>query len=360
MSRLVTTWAAASERVGGSLCDVTVRNIVRTTVAGTDLRVRLTNAFGDRPVTFGHVYVGVPGPGAALEPGSNRMVTFGGCPDVTLAPGATRLSDPLPGRVPPLARLAISVHLLGRCATPTGRNRATTPAYRSRPGDHAADETGAAYTEAAAMWHWLDALIVSAPAQVSVVAVLGDSFTVGVGAEAGRGWADLLAECGRYAIANEGVSGGRVLTHGTGRPAEERLIAEVLTKPGVDTVILLAGINDLGAGARANALIAAYRRMIEQAHATGVRVIGGTLAPFAGAEYFTDAGERARKSVNAFIRRGGAFDGLADFDAALRDPAEPGRLRLEYDSGDHLHPSTAGHHAMAAAVRSAVTGIGKP
>ncbi|MFI7700355.1 GDSL-type esterase/lipase family protein [Nonomuraea sp. NPDC049480] len=363
MSRLVTTWAAASERVGGSLCDLTVRNIVRTTVGGTDSRVRLTNAFGDRPVTFGHVYVGVPRSGAALEPGSNRMVTFGGRPCVTLPSGETGLSDPLPGRVPSLARLAISIHLQGHHPAPTGRNRATVPAerpagsardtaaaYRSRPGDHAADEDGAAYVEPLTVWHWLDALVVTTPGPVPVVAVLGDSFTVGVGAEAGHGWADLLAERAPFAIVNEGVSGGRVLTPGTGRPAEERLTAEVLTKPGIDTVILLSGINDIGAGARPDALVAAYRRMVDRAHAAGVRMIGSTLAPFAGAEYFTGEGERTRTAVNAFIRHGGVFDGVADFDAALRDPADPLRLHPGHDSGDHLHPSTAGHHAMAAAV----------
>ncbi|WP_188189947.1 GDSL-type esterase/lipase family protein [Nonomuraea sp. SYSU D8015] len=316
--------------------------------------------------------------GAALEPGSNRMLTFGGRPDVTVASGGTALSDPLLGQVAPLRRLAVSLWLRGECAAPTGRNRATTPAdrsrpstpaaahrsqptmptaaaYRSRPGDHAADETGAPFTEPVATWHWLDALIVTA--SVPGVAVLGDSITTGVGAETGHGWPDLLAhrahlESWPLAVANEGVSGGRVLTPGTGRHAEERLAAEVLTKPGIDAVLLLAGINDIGAGDRPDALVAAYRRMIGRAHAAGARVIGGTLPPFAGAEYFTAAGERTRAAVNAFIRHGGAFDGVADFDAALRDPAAPVRLHAAYDSGDHLHPSASGHHAMAAAVES--------
>ncbi|TLF72786.1 hypothetical protein FE391_16120, partial [Nonomuraea sp. KC401] len=135
--RPVTTWAAAAERLdGGGLRDVTVRNIVRTTVGGNGLRVRLTNAFGDRPVTFGHVHAGVPLhvplavplAGAALEPGSNRMLTFGGSPAVTVAPGATALSDPLPVRVRPRRRLAISLYVQGEAGTLTGRNRATAPA----------------------------------------------------------------------------------------------------------------------------------------------------------------------------------------------------------------------------------------
>ncbi|MFI7633108.1 GDSL-type esterase/lipase family protein [Nonomuraea sp. NPDC049400] len=426
----MTTWAAAAERAGGGLRDLTVRNIVRTSAGGTGLRVRLTNAFGDRPVTFGHVYVGVPASGAALVPGSNRMLTFGGIPEVTLAPGTTALSDPLPGHVAPRQRLAVSLHLQGDGGTLTGRNRATappyppdtapgsdattshpprptiapdaaahpprptaapntaahpppptaapdtaahpprpgttsrrdaaSPAYRSLPGDHAADESGAPYTERVAVWHWLDAVIVTAPGPVPAVAVavLGDSITTGVGSETGHGWTDLLADRAvrgpwPLAVVNEGVSGGRVLAAGTGRPAEERLTAEVLTKPGIGAVILLAGVNDLGAGARADALIGAYRRIVAKAHAAGVRVIGGTLGPFAGAEYHTPEGELARAAVNAFVRDGGVFDGLANFDAALRDPADPSRLLPRYDSGDHLHPSAAGHQAMAAALELA-------
>ncbi|TYB52378.1 SGNH/GDSL hydrolase family protein [Nonomuraea sp. PA05] len=368
--RPVTTWAAASERLGGPLRDLTVRNVVRAGVGGIGLRVRLTNAFGDREVTFGRVYVGVSRAGAVLEPGSNRLVTFGGSPQVTVAPGATALSDPLSPEVAspsdPVAvragqRLAVSVYVRGEADTLTGRNRATvpspaggepavSPAYRSIAGDHAADEGGAAYTGERAVWHWLDALTVVTAEPVPVVAALGDSLTTGVGSETGNGWADLLAHRLDLAVLNEGVSGGKVLAAGTGRPAEERLSAEVLTKPGIGTVILQAGLNDLGAGARAGDLVAAYRRMAATAHAAGVRMIGGTITPYAGAEYHTAEGERARLAVNAFIREKGVFDGVADFDAALRDPAEPCRLLPAYDCGDHLHPSAAGHLAMAAAL----------
>ncbi|GAA4986893.1 GDSL-type esterase/lipase family protein [Nonomuraea thailandensis] len=380
--RAVTTWAAAAEAIGVRLRDVTVRNVVRASVGGAGLRVRLTNAFGGRAVTFGRVCVGVPRAGAALEPGSNRGVTFGGRAGVTVEAGETVLSDPVPGLVAGRGRLAISVYVRGECGTLTGRNRATapacpppaapdapgpwgasgplpsagvrepavSPAYRSLPGDHAADEGGGAYVEPVAVWHWLDALTVVAPGPVTVVAALGDSLAVGVGSETGHGWADLLAHLSGVAVLNEGVSGGKVLAAGTGRPAEARLTAEVLTKPGIGTVIVQAGVNDLGAGARADDLVAAYRRMVAAAHAAGVRVIGGTVTPFAGADYHTEAGERARQAVNAFVREGGAFDAVADFDAALRDPAAPARLLPRYDSGDHLHPSAAGHRAMAAAI----------
>ncbi|WP_433440529.1 GDSL-type esterase/lipase family protein [Nonomuraea sp. CA-141351] len=360
----MTTWAAAAEALGARLWEVTVRNVVRTSVGGTGLRVRLTNAFGKRAVTFGRVRVGASRAGAALEPGSNRVVTFGGCAGVTVEPGETVLSDPVAGDVGARQRLAVSVYVRGECDTLTGRNRATapaypplgawepavSPAYRSLPGDHAADEGDDAYVEPVSVWHWLDALTVIAPEPVPVVAALGDSLTTGVGSETGHGWTDLLALLTGLAVVNEGVSGGKVLAAETGRPAEERLAREVLTKPGIGTVILQAGVNDLGAGARADDLIAAYRRMVATAHADGVRVVGGTITPFAGAEYHAPDGERARQAVNAFIRQGDVFDAVADFDAALRDPAEPARLLPRYDSGDHLHPSTAGHQAMAAAI----------
>ncbi|GAA2205228.1 SGNH/GDSL hydrolase family protein [Nonomuraea monospora] len=354
---LTTTWAAASERLGGSLRDVTVRNVVRAVVGGTGLRVRLTNAFGRRAVTFGRVCVGVSRAGAALEPGSNRTVTFGGRGEVTVGAGETVLSDPVAGRVEAGRWLGVSLFVRNDCDTLTGRNRATTrpsgmwkPAYRSLPGDHAAEESGGAYLEPVAVWHWLDALTVLTPSPVPIVAALGDSLTVGVGSDTGHSWADLLAHHSGLPVLNEGVSGGKVLAAGTGRPAEARLAAEVLTKPGITTVIIQAGVNDLGAGARPDDLIAAYRRMVATAHAAGVRVIGGTITPYAGAEYHTPEGERARQAVNAFIRDGGAFDAVADFDAALRDPAAPARLLPHHDSGDHLHPSTPGHLAMAAAI----------
>ncbi|MEV0385884.1 GDSL-type esterase/lipase family protein [Nonomuraea sp. NPDC050643] len=393
----MTTWAAAAERLGGGLRDLTVRNVVRTTAGGTGLRVRLTNAFGEEELSVGHAYVGVPRTGlraadrrsglcvgAALEPGSNRRLTFGGVPEVRLAPGATVLSDPLPGRVPPRQRLAVSLYLSGDCPTLTGRNRATAPAwpppsravaerepalapaYRSSPGDHAADESGNPFVAESASWHWLDALTVVPPEPVRCVAVLGDSIATGVGSEAGHGWPDLLADHAAFAapswplaVANEGVSGGRVLTAGTGRSAEARLTAEVLTKPGIDTVILPAGLNDLGHGARADELIAACRRIVATAHAAGVCVIGATLTPFAGAEYHTAQGERARQAVNSFVRDGGVFDGRADFDAALRDPADPARLLPRHDCGDHLHPSAAGHRALAEAIYSVIAGSGR-
>ncbi|MEV4798362.1 GDSL-type esterase/lipase family protein [Nonomuraea sp. NPDC049421] len=441
---------------------MTVRNIIRPAVGGTDLRVRLTNAYGDRPLHVGHVYVGVPSSGPALEAGSNRLLTFADDPEITLAPGTTALSDPLPGLVAAGRRLAITLYLRGPSGTLTGRNRATSPslpserpgmpAYRSLPGDHAADESGAPFVEEATVWHWLDSLTVVPPAPVQVVAVLGDSITTGVGSESGQGWPDFL----RLPVANDGISGGKLLTAGPGHSAETRLTTEVLSKPGITTVIVQAGINDVGAGAQAEDLIAAYERMAVKAHAAGVRLIVGTLTPFEGAEYWTTERERTRQKVNSFLRRsatphhrdaapdlrcttpgpqgatsehrsttparqdvtidreeatafhrqgamlhrqrdasetppyagrcqgdmsetshsaercqgdtpetshsagrcqsdafgrrGAPFDRLADFDAVLRDPACPTRLLPAYDSGDHLHPSTAGHRAMATAV----------
>ncbi|MET8865173.1 GDSL-type esterase/lipase family protein [Nonomuraea sp. NPDC004580] len=394
---MVTAWSAAAEILAGDLHEITIRNIVRPAVSGTDLRLHLTNAYGTHPLRFGHVRVGVPSSGPALEAGSNRRATFAGTPEVTLAPGTTAVSDPLPGSVRAGHLLAVSLYLRGPSGTLTGRNRAMlpldgrgpgAPCYRSVPGDHAGNERGDAFIEGATVWHWLEALTVVPAAPAGVVAALGDSITVGVGSETGQAWPDFLG----LAIVNEGISGGKVLRAGTGRPAETRLTAEVLPKPGITTVIVQAGINDVGAGARAEHLIAAYQRMAAAARAAGVHLVIGTLTPFEGAEYHTPAREQVRQEVNTFLRRShmsnapadpdapprsslltdpdapprsspltgfGAltacdartgFGPLADFDAVLRDPAHPTRLLPAYDSGDHLHPSTAGHRAMATAV----------
>ncbi|MEV4564474.1 GDSL-type esterase/lipase family protein [Nonomuraea sp. NPDC049419] len=383
---MVTAWSAAAEILAGDLHEITIRNIVRPAMSGTDLRLHLTNAYGTHPLHFGHVRVGVPSGGPALEAGSNRRATFAGTTEVTLAPGTTAVSDPLPGSVRAGHLLAVSLYLRGPSGTLTGRNRALlpldgregpgAPCYRSVPGDHAGNERGDAFIEEVTVWHWLEALTVVPAAPVGVVAALGDSITVGVGSETGQAWPDFLG----LAIVNEGISGGKVLRAGTGRPAETRLTAEVLPKPGITTVIVQAGINDVGAGARAEHLVAAYQRMAAAAHAAGVHLVIGTLTPFEGAEYYTPAREQVRQEVNTFLRRSrmsnaltdpGAprrsstltgsgvltacdartgFGSLADFDAVLRDPAHPTRLLPAYDSGDHLHPGTAGHRAMAAAV----------
>jgi lysophospholipase L1-like esterase len=354
----VVTWAASTDRTTAALTDQTVRDIVHTSIGGSGLRVRLSNVFGSGPVTFDDVYAGEQASGAALVPGSNRQVTFNGTATVTIPAGAAALSDPLPGTVRPARNLAVSAHLVGASGTVTGHNLATQVSYVSSAGDVAADEDAGAFDTTITRWFWLDAVIVNAPEQVSTLVTLGNSITDGFRSTVGanRRWPDDLARrllrqptVRQFGIANEGISGNQVTADGAGVSALARLDRDVLAQPGVQTMVLLEGINDINVGSvtSADQLIAAYRQIIARAHAAGVRIIGGTLTPFVT---LPPEKQAIREGVNEFIRSSGEFDGIIDFDAATRDPANPLDFLPAFDSGDNLHPSDAGYQAMADAI----------
>jgi lysophospholipase L1-like esterase len=359
-SALVTTWGAADDIAGGTLGDMTVRNILRTSIGGSNLRIRISNANGDQPLVTDSVYVGRQDSGASVVPGSSRRLTFGGSTTVTIPPGAMAISDPLPGAVPAVTSLTVSLHVVGSTGVITAHNRAMQHSYKSTSGDHAADESAAAYQTESSAWYFLNAAIVDAPHPVETVATLGDSITSSVGTtiDTNRRWPDVLAD--RYAglpeprrlgISNEGISGNRVLggvakAGSAGASALARLDKDVLTKPGVRTVLLLEGINDIYAGATTDELIAGYRQLIARVHASGRCIVGGTLTPMGSSFVYTPEKEAIRQAVNTFIRTSGEFDAVADFDAATRDPADPSRLAPAYDGGDGLHPNDAGNAAM--------------
>ncbi len=359
----VATWGASADRVAGSLADQTVRDVVHTSVGGSGLRLSVSNAFGSQAVTFGRVFVGRSAGAAAVQAGTNVEATFdGGSPSVTIPPGAEVLSDPLPGAYAARQNLTVSLALVGPSGTITGHNLATSTNYISTPGDHAAEEGGDAYTTAQAHWYFLDGLSVTDPAGVGTVATLGDSITDGFRStvDANNRWPDVLArrlgqrnDQRTMGVMNEGISGNRLLTDGAGVSAQARLDRDVLSKPGVETVILLEGINDIGGGQATSPaqVIGAYRQLIARVHADGKCIIGATMTPFAGAGYYSDAKEVIREAANDFIRRSGEFDGVIDFDKATRDPDNPIVFLPQYDSGDHLHPNDAGYQAMGDAVK---------
>ncbi|MEU4481888.1 SGNH/GDSL hydrolase family protein [Micromonospora sp. NPDC023966] len=357
----VVTWGASADRTGGSFTDQTVRNIVHTSIGGTNLRISLSNVFGDRIVTFDSVYVGVQSGGASVVPGTNRQVTFAGSKTVSVPNGAEVLSDPLPGDVPADTNLTVSIHVKGASGSLTGHNLAMQTNYISGAGDHAADTDGTAFTQQATRWYWVDALVVDQQQQVDTVAALGDSITDGYGStrDANHRWPDYLARriaeqppAHQFGVMNEGISGNRVLTDGAGVNVQARFDRDVLSQPDVRTVILMEGINDIGGGVATSAdqLISAYRILIARAHADQTCILGATLTPFEGAGYYSPAKEVIREEVNTWIRTSGEFDGVIDFDQVTRDPANPMRFLPAYDVGDHLHPSDAGYQAMANAV----------
>jgi lysophospholipase L1-like esterase len=356
----VVAWTASPDRVSGDVLGRTVRNLVRATTAGSEVRVGLSNVFGTKPVTFQSVQVGVSAGGAALVPGSSAQVTFSGARSVTVPPGSRVLSDPVDVAVAARSTLAVSVLAAGDPGAVTGHRVAQITSYVSEPGDATTDVTGAAYTGTTASWFWVDSLVVDAPAEGTVVA-LGDSITDGNGSTPGTDsrWPDQLAArlattpgAPGLAVANQGISGNRLLADGTGTSALARFDRDVLAVPGVRTVVVLEGINDIGSGlvTSTDELVAGYRQMIARAHAADVCVVLGTLTPFEGARYWTPEREALREQVNAWIRTSGEADAVVDFDAAVRDPSAPQRLLPAYDPGDHLHPNDAGYRAMAAAV----------
>ncbi|MGW7689068.1 GDSL-type esterase/lipase family protein [Streptomyces asiaticus] len=357
----VVTWASSAYPAGTATQDLTYRFVVHTSVGGRDLRIRLSNAYGDQPVTFGHAYAGVRESGAAVVPGSNGRLTFRGASSVTVPVGGVVYSDPLPGRVQPQSDLAISLYVRSAGTLATGHKGARATSYIAPAGDHAAEEGAAAYSQQITSWYYLDAAVVRPRPGTGAVVAFGDSITDGSAStqDTNRRWPDFLAQrlladprSRLKGVANEGISGNRILADGSAESALKRLDRDVLSQAGVRTTILLEGINDIKAtpGPTADDLIAGYRQIIARSHARGTCVVGATVMPYEGWREYEAVDETVRQQVNAFIRTSGEFDAVVDFDTAVRDPAAPTRMLPAYDSGDHLHPNDTGMRVMSDAI----------
>lgn len=357
----------------------TIRMVVRPTIGGDRIRIRFSNAFGNTALRIGAAHVALSSKGSAIVPDSDRALTFGGSPSVTIPPGAPVLSDPVDLKVPPLSEVAVSVYLPEKAPSSSIHFWAQHDTYISEAGDFTSKpEISNATTKSS--WYWLADFEVLAPDQTAATVTLGDSITDGVGAKQGdySDWPDLVADRlaktpggSGVSVVNEGIGGNRILHDGAGVSALARFDRDVLAQPGVSNLIVLEGINDIGwphmkprlpngttlkeppfvhEVVSAEDLIMGLRQIIDRAHQHGVRVFGATLTPYEGADYYSDDGEATRQSVNQWIRTSGAFDGVLDFDAAVRDPNRPAQFREGYHSGDHLHPSATGYKAMADAV----------
>jgi lysophospholipase L1-like esterase len=348
----------------------TVRNVVFLSAGGDRVRIRLTNAFGTRPLQVGTASVALAGSGAATVPGSTRPVRFAGRSSVLVAAGGEALSDPVPLHVRALQRLAVSVYL-PRATGPATQHWDAQQDNFLAGGNRAAAPGAAGFTTTISCWMFADGVdVLPSPRVAGAVVTLGDSITDGFLStnNANHRYPDFLARRldglpGRtLSVSNAGISGNDLLTFRTdlpfgvvfGPPAPARLARDVLTQAGARSVILLEGINDIGAfSAAASDLIQADQQIIAQAHAAGLRIYGATLVPFGGSngqyggDYGSPAGERQRQLLNHWIRTSGAFDAVFDFDRALRDPAQPDRMLPQYDGGDHLHPGDAGYRKMA-------------
>ena len=378
----VTTWTtanAASERPP-TFSDQTIREIVHTTIGGSAVRLRLSNTFGTHALRLDAVFIGLQKDGAALVSRSNRRVTFGGSPSIAIPEGAEGLSDPVMFTVGSEQNLVISLFVTGDTGPATVHGSAFQTNYISSAGNFAADEAADAFAEVAGSkttrsWYFLSAVEVQASAGTKgAVVALGDSITDGASSRPDQyeRWTDvlarrLLANHTEMAVLNAGIGGNRVLTSSPcyGQNALARLGRDVLAQAGIDWVILFEGTNDIGqpdtptassnlcvsrTEVTAEEIIAGYKQIITRTHARGPKIFGATILPYQGHIAWTAAGESKRGAVNQWIRTSGAFDGIIDFDAALRDPSNPSRMAPTYDSGDHLHPGTAGHEAMGNAI----------
>jgi lysophospholipase L1-like esterase len=342
--------------------NLTIRQLVRLSVAGKRLRLRVSNEGGSDALVLGAVHVGAAGPDGTVLPGSDHVVTFEGKSGVVVPAGAPILSDAVELKTDALEKLVISIHVPGILS----RSGHSLFQYAAGlPGDHTAAPSlpSARIMRLPALVTQIEVDPVSAD---SVVVTFGDSITEGAAStnNAFRGWPDRLAERlaaakSRWSVVNAGIGGNRLLRYGTGPGALARLDRDVFGVAGVKAVILLEGINDIGRGftpagpqdpVTLEALIAADKQFIARCHAHGVRVYGALLTPYQGAGYASPAGEAVRTGLNNWIRTGGAFDGVVDFATPTGDPANPLTFRSDYNLRDKLHPNDAGYEAMGKAI----------
>jgi lysophospholipase L1-like esterase len=352
----------------------TVRMIVRASLGGETIRVRLAHAFGAPAVSIGAAHIAIRDKDSAIVAGSDRALTFGGRPATTLNGGQVLVSDPVKLAITPLADLAVSLYLPGETGPPTSHVFGLRPTYISKSGNVAAELSIAEPERITESWYWLAGIDVQIPPQpkapAGTVVTFGDSITDGDQSTPDRiaMWPALLAarlqanaSTRNIGVVNAGISGNRLIGDNTSGLA--RLTLHALSVPGVKWMTLLEGINDITGATRpmppgtppppplsADDLIAAYKQVIAMAHMHGVKVIGCTLTPYAESRAYSDAGEAIRQAVNTWIRTSNAFDAVVDFDAVTRDPKQPNRLRPDADSPDSLHPGDPGYKMMADAI----------
>ena len=368
----VGTWTAApAPAEGAAFSNHTLRMTPRVSIGGSKLRVRISNAYGTRPLAIGAACVGLRSTGSALVPGSNRRLTFGSEVRATVAAGALVVSDPVELVFAPLSDLAVSVHLPRDLPTSfgiTGRYARQTN-YISPPGDFAAEEVmpvGRLTDD----WYFVCGIDVVAPPETGAVVALGDSLTdANISTHDGHhSWPSQLARRliarprGRpMAVMNQGLGGNRILHDIRGDSGLRRFDRDVLAQPGVTHTVIMLGTNDLrnrngksDEEVTAPQMIAGLKQFAVRGQARGIKVIGGTLTPFENETFLPGAWnpkrEAVRQRVNEWLRGTDAFDAIVDFDRALCDPDHPTRMLPIYDCGDHLHPSDLGYRTLGDAI----------
>jgi lysophospholipase L1-like esterase len=374
----VSTWVAVQLPALGEPVeygDQTLRLIVRTSIGGDQVRLRISNAFGTSELRVGGLHIARRSAGPAIEAGSDRILTHEGEPSFIVPAGASVLTDPVELEVDALAHLAVSLYLPVPTKAETHHFFALQTSYVSASRGDLGGAPDLPDATPITTWPWLCGVDVETSSPSRAIVALGDSITDGASStlDANRRWPDLLAErlnggpgSSNTAVLNQGIIGNRLLSSAPegrafhGAAGIQRCDSDVFAFAGVSHVIVQFGINDIGFPASvtpaseavdARSLSDGFARLVELAHGCGVRVIGTTITPFQGAVsaegFYSSEKEAIRRAVNEWIRASGVFDGVVDFELALRDPEQPTHLRSTFDSGDHMHPNDAGHQALA-------------
>lgn len=356
----VGTWESAPVWAdpAATFTDVTLREVIHTSIGGSRVRVRFSNAFGTQPLTIARASIAPRSSGAGTQ-GAPIALAFAGRPSIVVPPGAQVLSDPLDMWVAPLRDLVVSLYLPGPTGPATTHLLAFQTNY-SAPGDHTMDSAGATFAATYTKWYFLSGVDIATSQAAGSIVAFGDSITDGARSnvdENGR-WPDvlaarlqMLAPVRRLGVLNAGISGNRILLDGGhyGINALARFDRDVLAQTGVRSVIVLLGINDIQQKPQESdpsRIETGLLQIAGQAHERGVRVMICTIMPVEGSYAYSPSIEATREAVNAFIRRNRIFDSTCDFDRAIRDPHDPHRMAPSYDGGDHLHPSPAGLRMM--------------
>jgi lysophospholipase L1-like esterase len=362
----VGTWACSPQLAdsdpavpASGFADTTLRQVVHVSVGGNKIRVRFSNAFGNGLLTISSAHI-ARADGTKIQAASDTALSFHGQSSVNIPSGALMYSDPVDFDLPPVSDLAVTIHVASSPEHITSHQGARATSEFTHGDWVSASELPAA--ERAEHWYFLNGVDVAGHSALSTVVILGDSISDGKNSTTdGNGrWTDELARrlhgnkrMAKVGVLNEGIGGNRLLHDGLGPNALARFDRDVLAQSGVRWLIVLEGVNDIGTckeacdlDGTANAVIAAYQQVIVRAHSHGIRVYGATIMPFGGSFYASPEAERARQTVNSWIRTSGRFDAVIDFDALTHDPQSPSNLLSGVDSGDHLHPADAGYKTM--------------
>lgn len=342
----------------------TIRQTLKVSATGGEIRIRFTNEYGDKPLKLGAATISRIGPDGKPT-GAATPILFGGNPGATLPMASPLYSDTLAFPVSAVEKVSISLYVPEATGPCTCHVLGVETIDISQPGDF----TRTTFTpkETSTSRPFISAVEVLSTTPTRAIITYGDSITDGFASTVGanRRWPDVLEERLRAAgldrsVVNQAISGNRVLSYGQamfGEPALARFDRDVLSVPGAQWLVMLEGVNDIGMGSlepggppSAATMIAGYRQVIARAHAHGMKVYLSTILPYGGARYYRPEGDAIRREVNDWIRKAEGFDGFIDLDAVMRDPADPSKMKASLHSGDWLHPNDAGYRAMGEAI----------